>query len=412
MSNPTITVVDARMGRGKSSAAIRYMNENKDRKRFIYITPFLDEVDRICERCDFDQPGSDTCTKSSDLKRLLSSGQNVSTTHSLFYLMDSEAMELAKANNYSLIIDESIDAISHVKCTPQDIDLMLSSNDPLAVRENDGRIRWIKEGYTGVCSGYMNLANAGMLYNLDSALLKVINPDIFRSFDEVFMLTYLFAGQYQRAYLDCFGFNYNIVGIESDKDGFYFSDKPDNPPPVEYRYLVQVSDFCRWNRIGDDNNALSRGWYQHRKYDNPDICQLRNSMHGFFRKNKQGDPSVRMWTSIKEAKDKLIDAKTGRYSNNFLQISSRATNDYRGKTDVAYMSNRFIDTNMKKFFAKRNIKIDQDTYALSEMLQWIWRSAIRDEKQIRVYIPSRRMRELFLKWMDAVSKGGLVDLHS
>lgn len=46
----TITVVDARMGRGKSSAAIRYMNRYKDSKRFLYITPYLDEVGRICER--------------------------------------------------------------------------------------------------------------------------------------------------------------------------------------------------------------------------------------------------------------------------------------------------------------------------------------------------------------------------
>ncbi len=40
----TITVVDARMGRGKSSAAIRYMNRYKDSKGFLYITPYLDEV--------------------------------------------------------------------------------------------------------------------------------------------------------------------------------------------------------------------------------------------------------------------------------------------------------------------------------------------------------------------------------
>ena len=64
----TITVVDARMGRGKSSAAIRYMNRYKDSKRFLYITPYLDEVGRICERCDFDQPDSDHMSKSTELK--------------------------------------------------------------------------------------------------------------------------------------------------------------------------------------------------------------------------------------------------------------------------------------------------------------------------------------------------------
>jgi len=33
------------------------------------------------------------------------------------------------------------------------------------------------------------------------------------------------------------------------------------------------------------------------------------------------------------------------------------------------------------------------------MIQWIWRSAIRDGKEIWVYIPSRRMRELLKKWL-------------
>ena len=42
-----ITVVDAPMGKGKTSWAIKYMNElGKEyfRNRIIYITPYLDEV--------------------------------------------------------------------------------------------------------------------------------------------------------------------------------------------------------------------------------------------------------------------------------------------------------------------------------------------------------------------------------
>ena len=106
-----ITIVDARMGRGKSSAAIRYMNRHKDSKRFLYITPYLDEVGRICERCDFDQPDSDHMSKSSELKLHLRLGHNVSATHSLFYLMDDEALKLIREKHYSLIVDESIQVI-------------------------------------------------------------------------------------------------------------------------------------------------------------------------------------------------------------------------------------------------------------------------------------------------------------
>ena len=46
-----------------------------------------------------------------------------------------------------------------------------------------------------------------------------------------------------------------------------------------------------------------------------------------------------------------------------------------------------------------NVELDEDAYALSEMLQLIWRSRIRKGESINVYIPSRRMRELFEDWL-------------
>ena len=41
----------------------------------------------------------------------------------------------------------------------------------------------------------------------------------------------------------------------------------------------------------------------------------------------------------------------------------------------------------------RDIKVDENSYALSELLQWIWRSQIRNGEPITIYIPSKRMRE-------------------
>ena len=46
-----------------------------------------------------------------------------------------------------------------------------------------------------------------------------------------------------------------------------------------------------------------------------------------------------------------------------------------------------------------NISVDEDGFALSEMLQFIWRSAIREGKDIWVYIPSIRMRNLLKQWI-------------
>ena len=55
---------------------------------------------------------------------------------------------------------------------------------------------------------------------------------------------------------------------------------------------------------------------------------------------------------------------------------------------------------VKNFFLQHGVNVDEDGYALSEMLQFIWRSAIRNGEEIWVYIPSVRMRNLLKQWID------------
>ena len=72
----------------------------------------------------------------------------------------------------------------------------------------------------------------------------------------------------------------------------------------------------------------------------------------------------------------------------------RASNEYRDRTAVAYLVNKYFNPFIKNFFVSNGVEVDEDGYAISEMLQFLWRSGIRDGKRITVYIPSRRMREL------------------
>lgn len=393
------------MGRGKSSAAIRHMNEHRGEKRFVYITPYLDEVDRVCERCDFAQPEpnkEERTTKSAELKRHLKAGHNVSTTHALFSLMDDEALELVRQKHYVLIADESLDTISRRSVTEYDREIMLNG---LVAEGEHGKLTWVDEQYEGKFSGYKNDIGSGSIFQLDTAWFRILDPELLRAFSEVFMLTYMFNGQYQRAYLDYFGFQYRIVGVEQDKEGFRFSDRPDEPPPIDYSKLIHIVDTKRMNAAWDDKHALSNNWFKNRSYNHPEVKKLRSCMRSYFR-DDPGGKDARLWTCYKEWKEYLVDARTGRFRNNFLQISARATNAYRDRTRLAYMANRFLDTNIKKLFEKRDIKIDPDEFALSEMLQWIWRSAIRDDKPIDLYIPSRRMRDLLIDWIEQNKNGG------
>lgn len=95
----------------------------------------------------------------------------------------------------------------------------------------------------------------------------------------------------------------------------------------------------------------------------------------------------------------------GGYTKRFLPFNCRATNAYRNCRVLAYCANVFFDPVFSRYYKSQGVELDADAYALSTMIQWIWRSAIRDGKEIWIYVPSRRMRELLEGWLNKLSKG-------
>ena len=73
---------------------------------------------------------------------------------------------------------------------------------------------------------------------------------------------------------------------------------------------------------------------------------------------------------------------------------------YSDKATVAYLANRYMNPMIKNFFVSKGIKIDEDNYALSELIQFLFRSQIRTGNPINVYIPSSRMRNLLKSWIE------------
>lgn len=409
--DPRVRVVDARMGRGKSTAAMRYMEEEAGRKRFLYITPYLTEVSRVCECCDFEEPMNDGIpdddsdgngeervylTKSAILKDLMRLGKNVATTHSLFSIMDEEARTIAREMGYCLIIDEAISVIRKVPLTFDDAEALLKSQ---YVSEEDGKLLWRNEHYTGKFWWVKRLIEGGSVYRSDVVMMDVLNPDLIRSFDEVWVLTYRFIGSILHAYLQSFGFEYEIYGIKHDDAGPMFREGPDRPPAIDYTTMIDLERSAVFNKPGDEAYCMAKSWYKNRHYKDQTVKQLRKNMINFLRRDRgAGAKGRRMWTCFKDYRDLLVP-ENGACRSNFVPLNTKATNVYKDCTRLAYMVNRYIDPNIIKFFARRGVQLDRDGIALSEMLQWIWRSAIRDGQPIHLYVPSYRMRELLYNWM-------------
>lgn len=106
----SVTIVDSMCGTGKTSWAIQTMNESLD-KRYIYITPYLDEVKRVIKGCymrKFYQPESKKGkgSKLTHFNNLLSRGCNIVSTHALFRNINEDTLKLLKDKNYTLILDE------------------------------------------------------------------------------------------------------------------------------------------------------------------------------------------------------------------------------------------------------------------------------------------------------------------
>ncbi|TKI85383.1 hypothetical protein FC699_30675, partial [Bacillus wiedmannii] len=101
-----INIIDSIMGSGKTSWAIQFMKNAPAYQKFIYITPFKNEVERIITSVNrnFQQPQADCKgeTKLEDIKRLISEGKNIVSTHSLFRNIDNEVIDLLDMENYTL----------------------------------------------------------------------------------------------------------------------------------------------------------------------------------------------------------------------------------------------------------------------------------------------------------------------
>jgi hypothetical protein len=388
-----INVIDSIMDSGKSEWAIQYMNENED-KNFIYITPFLDEVNRIKTNCinrKFKEPINKGEGKLSSFKKLLSKGENIASTHLLFSYADDEVIELLKMKNYILILDEVMNVIENLDIDK--IDLKMLFNDKLLILNSDSTLSWNSEysNYSGKFEYIKIMAEHNrLIYYSDTILMWRFPVDVFESFKEVWILTYMFKGQIQRAYYDLYKKEYRFYSIKNKK----LSEYSDNE---RIKDLITVYND-KLNEIGKDYYSLSFSWYIKNVKNKEVLKTLNNYKANYLKHIVKSNSKQAMWTTFKDFEKDVKDKNYN--SKSFVPHNSRATNNYRERNNLVYLVNRFVNPIYINFFKDKGIILDEDMYATAELLQWIWRSAIREGNKINLYIPSVRMRELLIKWIN------------
>lgn len=393
-----ITVVDSPCGSGKTSYMIDMINNNQI-KNYLYITPFIREVDRIIDKTKlsekvfrFKQPVNKGNGKMSNLINLLTNNCDIVSTHYLFHACKNDVTDIIKAGHYTLILDEVMDVVEIMKIKNSDLqDLMNHSK----IEEGTGKLLWTDSNYDGDnFPEIYRLCKNGHIYILNGiAIIWTFPIELFEAFDEIYICTYMFNAQIQNYYYNMYNIKYTKVSVRNKKIIPYEFEKANTDK-------INILDNSKLNNIGNGKYDLSKTWYNENKNN-----------HDFIRKNmvnyvknilpKLTGTKIKcddiIWTTFKDYKSKL--AGKG-YTKSFLACNSRATNDYVNSFIVMYPINIYMNPIISQFFTKHGVTVNQEEYALSEMIQFIYRSAIREGHQIYCYIPSERMRNLLREYIE------------
>lgn len=382
------------MGSGKSTYFINYMKNNKDTK-YIFITPFLSEVERVLGECiDFKEPKHLGDGKLENLHELLIEDCNIATTHSLFRMCTEETIDLINAGQYTLILDESMDVIDMFDITNDDYKMLLDNNH-ITVDENK-HIKWINNDYEGQFTYFKNLCKNGTVIEIKQTtkvqfLAWNFSVNIFNAFASIYILTYLFDASMMRNYFLMSNVEFELLTIQDNELILYKDRLPIDKS--KYRKLINIYEGSL-NSIGDKKTALSLNWFK----KNIDLRKkLKNNIYNYFQHQIDATADTIIWTTFIFAQNHI---KGKGYTKSFLACNARATNEYKDKYNLAYCCNRFISPDYVEYFRERSVDVYEELFALSEMIQWIWRSRIREGKSINIYIPSSRQRDLLIEWLN------------
>ena len=99
-----------------------------------------------------------------------------------------------------------------------------------------------------------------------------------------------------------------------------------------------------------------------------------------------------LWTTYEEFREEI---KGKGFSKSFTYLSEENNGEYSDRIYLAYLANNFYPATMQN-----NYEVTENQYAITELLQFMYKSALSKGNEIWIYIPSKRMRNLLNSWIE------------
>jgi hypothetical protein len=400
----TVEIVDSMMGTNKTTSIIKWI-DNQPIKRFIYVSPLLSEagmggrLHQSITKSTFHAPEDLGDGKAASLLELLKLGANISCTHSLYKLMTEEHFE------YTVILDEEIGLIEAFnEYSTSDLRWLLNNN-VISVDEKDGMVSWISTttGAESPSHKYYRMrqmCNAGCLYTTkrsDTMLTIQLPSKLIECAHRMIVLTYLFDGGVLDSFL-------KLKGIKA----IPFTEHLDlqKVSGSKIRELLIVDQPPKKFDLRD---KLTYSWYLNPNKGDLDV--VRNAIRNMAL--KWGVIKDNLMYTFPKHRSVASDGRAAKIKPNsftlrsdgspcWLAAQTRATNDYAHITHIIHAYNRHPNVAVAAYLQDYEHPVDKDRFALSELIQFLWRGCIRNGQPMHVCIFSSRMEKLLKNWLDSL----------
>jgi hypothetical protein len=241
-------------------------------------------------------------------------------------------------------------------------------------------------------------------------LVLVEDEVVFRVFHRVILTTYQFERTVFAAYLSikgipwecCTAVRCDRTSSKSDIRGLIsFVSKYDKKFPPKslsstwYKAAGKKEHALLSNAlrsIGDATGCKGKPWLF--GYTLPEGSLGTRSKGGV---QPRGYPHTKCMVGV-DGKD--IEGTKDKIRSGHIPCNARASNDWAHKTVMVHAFNRFPLPDVSGFLDAYGVEYSPERFALNEMLQLLWRSAVRNWQPVHVAILSQRMRNLFTGWLE------------
>lgn len=415
---PEVILKDRHCGYGKSNDLIKSLSADRS---YLIVLPLNTEVKRFIDHAPKDvvlvEPIStndeDTAKRSmatharkrDHLRELLLGGHSVVTTHALFTDIAYLAQE-GLLLGYDVMVDEVLSVAHSVTqevmtgvakgVSMQSWKGLYIEHGFATVDPHTGMVypteEWErKQDLRELSKNLFSMAKAESLFAIgENVLVWELPPVLLKAVGSLTIYTFLAEGSLMAGFM-----KRNEIDFTHDRD--LISERKFRE---EAKRLIEVRDIPSVNRLKfsyTGQQTMTKA--DHKKVSGALKKIKERLLRGIPMENIMITSAKNMWSTPTGKPGPFAVGSRMFENTNWVPNMTRGTNRYRHCSHLFYLWDQNLNPRIAEFLGVDSQR-HRDMYAISELIQWVYRSRVRDGMPITLYLPSGRMRKLLQRWLD------------